>query len=491
LIIRSARVVLPDGVRPASLHISDGRIARVGAHDDHSAYDDRGAKALAERDAELLDVGDLVVSPGIVDTHVHVNEPGRTEWEGFDTATRAAAAGGVTTIIDMPLNSVPATTTVTALEAKRAAARGHVHVDVGFWGGVVPGNAAELDPLVDAGVRGFKCFLVPSGVPEFGAVDEADLRLALPILARLGVPLLVHAEDLRVIAECGLRNADSNPDSTPQSTPRSAIRDPQYATYLASRPPRAEVVAIRLMVRLASEFGVHVHIVHVACTEAVREIADAKAAQVPITAETCPHYLTFAAEDIPDGATELKCAPPIREARHRESLWDGLQRGALDMIATDHSPAPPAMKRPGDFMRAWGGIASLELSLSAVWSGVGRPFQGRQPGEPACIPSLSRDERLALQQEICAVARWMSERPAALAGLGARKGRIAAGVDADLVVWDPDAEWTVDPSRLQQRHKLTPYAGRRLRGVVHATYVRGERVWDGDRLARAGGGQLL
>jgi len=372
--VRSSRVVLPDGVRAASIHIADGRVTRVGAYDDRSAYDDGRAKASAERYAEPIDFQDLVVSPGLVDTHVHVNEPGRTDWEGFDTATRAAAAGGVTTIVDMPLNSVPATTTVAALEAKRAAARGRVHVDVGFWGGVVPGNAGELDALVDAGVRGFKCFLVPSGVPEFSAVAEADLRPALSALARRGVPLLVHAEAPQVIAECGMRNAESNP--------QSAIRNPQYASYLASRPPRAEVEAIRMMIRLSREFGAHVHIVHVACAEAVREIADAKAAQVPITAETCPHYLTFASEEIPDGATEFKCAPPIREARHRESLWKGLQGGGLDMIATDHSPAPPAMKCPGDFMRAWGGIASLELSLAAVWSRVGAPFQGSGVGPP-------------------------------------------------------------------------------------------------------------
>ncbi|PYR20409.1 MAG: allantoinase AllB [Acidobacteria bacterium] len=507
MIIRSARVVLPDGVRPASIHISGGRITRVGAYDDQSAYDDRsakaddrsakadesnarpddrGAKALAERYAELIDFGDLVVSPGLVDTHVHVNEPGRTDWEGFDTATRAAAAGGVTAIVDMPLNSVPATTTVAALEAKRAAARGRVHVDVGFWGGVVPDNAGELDALVEAGVRGFKCFLVPSGVPEFGAVDEADLRLALSVLARCDVPMLVHAEAPQVIAECGMRNADSNP----QSNPQSAIRNPQYAMYLASRPPRAEVEAIRMTIRLSRALGARVHIVHVACAEAVREIADAKAAEVPITAETCPHYLTFAAEDIPDRATELKCAPPIREARHRESLWDGLRRGALDMIATDHSPAPPAMKCPGDFVRAWGGIASLELSLAAVWTaGTSRELEVSTLKSQLSAPL--RVESSELRVDPCSLAFWMSERPAALAGLGARKGRIATGFDADLVVWDPEASFVVEPSSLQQRHKLTPYAGRRLHGRVQTTFVRGARVWDRNQLVCAHAGQLL
>jgi len=440
LIVRSNRVVLPDAVRAASIHIEDGKIARI------DTVSERSAMASAER--SVVDVGDLVVLPGLVDTHVHVNEPGRTEWEGFATATRAAAVGGITTIVDMPLNSVPATTDVAALEAKRAAARGQCAVDVAFWGGVVPGNAGDLDALVDAGVRGFKCFLVPSGVDEFPAVGEADLREALPILARRSVPLLVHAEAPRVIADYGLRTADSVAD---------------YARYLATRPPEAEVEAIEMMIDLAREFGVHVHIVHVACAEGVDAIARAKADGVRITAETCPHYLTFAAEEIPDRATEYKCAPPIREARHRDALWAGLRSGTLDLIATDHSPAPPSMKCPGDFMKAWGGISSLEMSLAAVSTG---------------------------NSQLSTISRWMASAPAKLAGLDGRKGKIAVGVDADLVVWDPDEEWTVDAAALQQRHKLTPYAGRTLRGRVRATYLRGARVWDGSSAA-APAGQLL
>jgi allantoinase len=440
VIIRSRRVVLPDGVRPATIHIQHGKIARIGA------YDEWSAKASAER----FDADDLVVSPGIVDTHVHVNEPGRTEWEGFDTATRAAAAGGVTTIVDMPLNSVPATTTVAALEAKRSAARGRCQVDVAFWGGVVPGNGADLDGLVDAGVRGFKCFLVPSGVDEFPAVGERDLRDAMPILARRCVPLLVHAEDPSLLRDAGARR----------------LQPSVYANYLVTRPPEAEVEAIRLIVRLAQEFGARVHIVHVASAEAADEVARAKAAGVAITAETCPHYLAFEAEQVPDGATEFKCAPPIREERHRQALWNALAAGTLDLVATDHSPAPPALKCPGDFMRAWGGIASLELSLAAVWSS----WTSRSP---------------------VTLSNWMSGAPARLAGLADRKGRVAPGYDADLVVWDPDAEWTVEPDRLQQRHKLTPYAGRRLRGRVQTTLVRGTPVWDAGRLVTAGCGQLL
>jgi allantoinase len=449
LVVRSNRVILPEGERAAALHIRDGVIERILAF---GSEDPTGAK--------VFNVPDLVVSPGLVDTHVHINEPGRSEWEGFDTATRAAAAGGVTTLVDMPLNSVPPTTTVSALRAKVEAARAQCHVDVAFWGGLVPGNTAELEPLIDEGVRGFKCFLVPSGVEEFPAVTEKDLRLALPILASRGVPLLVHAEMM----------ADANP--------QSVIRNPQYASYLASRPASMELDAIRLMIRLAEEFKTRVHVVHVSSAEGVEAIAGARTAWVPITAETCPHYLTFAAEEIPDGATQFKCAPPIREAVHRRALWDGLASGALDLIATDHSPAPPALKTPGDFARAWGGIASLELSLSATWTSLKAQLSAS---------SVERSE----VNPFADLARWMSAAPAALAGLGDRKGRLAEGLDADLVVWDPDAEFVVDAARLHQRHKLTPYAGRSLFGTVLTTFVRGERMWDRNRLVRAYGGRQL
>jgi allantoinase len=437
LVVRSQRVVLPEGERAAALYIDAGKIDRIV---EFGSDDPTGAK--------IFNVPDLVVSPGLVDTHVHINEPGRTDWEGFDTATRAAAAGGVTTVVDMPLNSIPATTTVAALQVKREAARAQCHVDVAFWGGVVPGNAGDLDALVDAGVRGFKCFLAPSGVDEFPAVNEDDLRQALPILARRNVPLLVHAED------------------------PSCLTDPAHPTcqsYLASRPPESELEAVRLMIRLAEEFKARVHIVHVSSAEAVEAIASAKADWVPITAETCPHYLTFAAGEIADGATQFKCAPPIRDAAHRAALWEGLAAGTLDLIASDHSPAPPALKS-GDFAHAWGGIASLELSLPVIWHRL------RAADNPAALSDL---------------ARWMSAAPASLAGLGERKGQIAEGFDADLVVWDPDAEFTVDPKRLQQRHKITPYAGRTLFGTVVTTFVRGERVWDKNRLTRAYGGRLL
>ena len=490
LVVRSNRIVLPEGERSAALHISGGVIERIV---EYASEDPTGAR--------VFNVPDLVISPGLVDTHVHINEPGRTEWEGFDTATRAAACGGVTTLVDMPLNSVPATTCVAGLHAKIAAARAQCHVDVGFWGGVVPGNAAELDPLIDAGVRGFKCFLVPSGVDEFPLVTEDDLRRALPILARRNMPLLVHAELAAV------------------SAPQPATRMPHYASYLASRPAGMELDAIRLLIRLAEEFRTRIHVVHVSSAEGAAAIAGAKAAWVPITAETCPHYLTFAADEIPDGATQFKCAPPIREASHRQALWERLASGALDLIATDHSPSPPALKTPGDFSTAWGGIASMELSLPAVWtayreavargvptsvtqtSASGAASDDRSSGHAAAgAPAMSGTKRglaapaLPAAAQTAArvdLARWMSSAPAALAGLGHRKGRIAEGLDADLVVWDPDLEFCVESSRLQQRHKLTPYAGRWLFGTVLTTFVRGERVWDKNRLTRAYGGQLL
>ena len=456
MVIRSTRVVLADGVRAASIHVENGVIARID--------DDRSNR-------DLFDAGDLVILPGLVDTHVHVNEPGRTEWEGFDTATRAAAAGGVTTIVDMPLNSVPATTTVAALDEKRSAARGRCHVNVAFWGGVVPGNASQLEPLVDAGVRGFKCFLVPSGVDEFQHVGEPELREAMPVLAGRGVPLLVHAE---------------SPETILPPT-RST-----YEAYLASRPPEAEVEAIRMIIRLAREFGTRTHIVHVACAEAVEEISRAKLDRVPITAETCPHYLMFASEEIAEGATEFKCAPPIRHSHHREALWSGLHSGALDLVATDHSPAPPALKCRGDFVRAWGGIASLEMSLAAVWTRSAESLALHHTEVALHDTAVALHDTAvarAFQASVCKITGWMCAAPSALAGLS-RKGRIAAGCDADLLVFDPDAEWIVDPARLQQRHKLTPYAGRRLRGAVRTTFLRGVRVWDDGRLVREGAGRL-
>jgi allantoinase len=441
LIIQGRRVVFPTGERPAAIHIDDGIIVEVREYGDVSGATD------------VVDAGSSVVLPGLVDSHVHVNEPGRTDWEGFDTATRAAAAGGVTTIVDMPLNSIPVTTDVAALNAKREAARRHCHVDVGFWGGIVPGNSHQIEPLIAAGVRGFKCFMTPSGVDEFASVSSADLDRALPFLARSQArrPLLVHAEDPSRLRP-------------PQGDPRS------YSTFLATRPADAEVAAIRTIAALAGAHHVAAHIVHVSSGDGVRAVAEAQASGVDLTAETCPHYLTFAAEAIPDGATAFKCAPPIRSPQHRDDLWRALGKGICTVVASDHSPAPQTMKHidSGDFIAAWGGIASLELTLRAVWTEAAR-----------------RGFTLA------GLAGWMSEGPARLCGLAARKGSIRPGNDADLVLFDPDTESTVDGAILQQRHKLTPYAGTVLRGAVRATYLRGIRIWDEGRLAHADKGCLL
>jgi allantoinase len=374
--------------------------------------------------------------PGVIDTHVHVNEPGRTEWEGFESITKAAAAGGVTTILDMPLNSVPATTTVKALNAKREAARGKSHVNVEFIGGVVPGNADEIVPLAKAGVRAFKCFLTPSGVPEFENVTEQDLREAFPFLEQTGLPLMVHAEDPSCLV-----------------THRGASS--RYSDYLASRPVEAEHRAIEMVVRLMEEVQTRAHIVHLSSASSLEIIRDAKRQGLPLTVETCPHYLTFAAEEIPDGATEYKCAPPIRSRAERDALWDGLIAGDIDLVASDHSPCPPAMKQSnGDFFGCWGGIASIQLILSAVWTGA------RERGiEPESI------------------ADWMCVATSRLAKLDRMKGQIAEGFDADIAIWNPDASFVVDPASLFHRHPLTPYAGRELYGVIESTFVAGEKIW--------------
>ena len=435
--ISSQRVVLPDGVRPATIHIDGGRIAAIERYTPGAA----------------IDAGNAVIMPGLVDTHVHINEPGRTEWEGFVTATRAAAAGGVTTLIDMPLNSIPPTTTVAALDAKRRAAKGRCHVDVGFWGGVVPGNARDLEPLARAGVFGFKCFLSPPGVEEFGHVSEHDLRLAVPITGSLRVPLLAHAEWPALLR-----------DPRPEDDRRL------YETWLRTRPPAAEHAAIDLLMDLAGHARAKLHIVHLASADALPAINRSRAMGLGITVETCPHYLSFCAEDIAAGATALKCAPPIRERDHRERLWKALRDGEIDLVATDHSPAPPALKHldDGDFIAAWGGIASLQLALPVMWTAA------KQRG--------IRFERLA---------HWMCEGPAKLAGLSDRKGAIARGHDADLVIVDPDREFTVDASRLYHRHAVTPYDGARLHGVVQNTMLRGEIVYDDGAIAGAPAGRLL
>ncbi|HEY2882477.1 MAG TPA: amidohydrolase family protein [Pirellulales bacterium] len=469
--LASRRVVLPDGVRPATVVVENGRIVEVREGVNQGAANLGGIP--------IEDVGNLVIAPGVVDAHVHINEPGHTEWEGFETATRAAAAGGVTTLVDMPLNSVPVTTTVAALEAKRKAAAGKCRVDVGFYGGVVPDNVAEVELLLKAGVLGMKAFLCHSGLDEFPNAQLADLQAAATILKKYDRPLLVHAELL----------------NSPVPQPKIANR---YADYLATRPPQWETDAIQMLIELCRTTGCRVHIVHLANSDALQLIKAAKDSSLPLTVETCPHYLHFAADatesiddgseslevvelvmelesefdfsipdlaaehfqltgkGIPDGDTRFKCAPPIRERRHQERLWFALQMGLIDTIGSDHSPCPPEMKHleSGNFMAAWGGIASLQLTLPIVWTGA-----------------RSRDIKLHK------VFQWLATNPAQLVGLQNRKGRIVAGFDADLILFDPEANWTVSGQQLHHRHKLTPYDGEELFGQVQRTYLRGEIVF--------------
>ena len=439
--LRSGRVLTGAGCNPGAILIRDGRIDAVTApHEVPAGY-------------AVEDFDPLVLMPGIVDSHVHVNEPGRTEWEGFATATAAAAAGGITTIVDMPLNSIPVTTTLAALAEKRAAAAGRCHVDTAFWGGVVPGNASELAAMIDAGACGFKAFLVHSGIDDFPCSAEADLRQALAVLGPRGIPLLAHAEE-----DLG--------------APHAATSSPAaYATFLASRPKAWENAAIARLIGLAEEFRAPVHVVHLSSDEALAPLQAARARSVPISVETCPHYLTFDAEGIADGATEFKCAPPIRERANRERLWAALADGTIDMVVSDHSPCVPALKarEAGDFMQAWGGIASLQFALSATWTGA----EARGLG----FPDLSR---------------LMAAAPARLAGLDHRKGRLAAGLDADVVAFDPDGSVVVAQDMIRHRHALTPYLGRTLRGRVVATFVRGTRVFGEGALADvAPRGELL
>jgi allantoinase len=447
LVVRSRRTVLPDGVRPASVHVRGGVIERVDGFDD------------VPPGVPLEDAGDRVLLPGLVDTHVHVNEPGRTEWEGFETATRAAAAGGVTTIVDMPLNASPPTTTREAFEAKAAATEGKLFVDVALTGGVVPGNTRQLRELSEAGCVAFKCFLAHSGVDDFPHVDEDTLRAAMPVLTDVGAPLLVHAE-LSGPIDAALRHQGNLSDA-------ELVR---YVHWLESRPREAENAAVDLVVRLSRATGARVHVVHLSSADAVDLLRVARDDGARVSAETCPHYLTFASEEIPDGATEYKCAPPIRERHNRERLWQALRDGVVSQVVTDHSPSPASLKcsGSGDFMRAWGGIASLELGLRATWT-------------------EARTRGVTLSQ----LADWMSATTARLVGLDGRKGSIAAGKDADLVVWDPDGEHEVDVGTMHQRHKLTPYARRSLRGTVHATYLRGRRVYASGAHEGAPAGRLL
>jgi allantoinase len=438
-ILKSTAVVTPAGQRPALLVLQAGRIADVLPYE----------AAVA---GPVLDLGDAAILPGVIDPHVHLNEPGRTDWEGFDTGTRAALAGGLTTLVDMPLNSAPVTTSVANLRLKQAATQGQLHTNVGFWGGIVPGNAVEVGPLIAAGVLGFKAFLTHSGIDDFPNATEADLRRVMPLLASHGLPLLVHCE-----------LAEDN-DKWKKGNTRS------YQNYLASRPKSWEDKAINLMIRLCAEYRCPVHIVHLSSADSLPAIAEAKALGLPLTVETGQHYLFFNAEDIPDGQTQYKCAPPIREQANNEQLWQALQSGLIDFVATDHSPAPPGLKQlaSGDFATAWGGIASLQLALPVLWTAA-RP-------RGASLPDL---------------ARWLSQHPARLIGHSQRKGQLAKGYDADLLVLAADATFTVTEQLLYHRHKVSPYLGRELAGVVTHTFLAGEEVFRHPDFLHLNRGQLL
>jgi allantoinase len=437
------RVITPKEIRPAAILVEGERIQAIVSLDQVPTY---GYK--------IHDFGDAAILPGLVDSHVHINEPGRTDWEGFETATRAAAAGGYTMLVDMPLNCLPATTTVAALEAKRAAAQGKCRIDWAAWGGVVHDNQSDIEALAASGVRGFKCFLVNPGVDGFTMVAEQQLRSALPHVARSGLPLLVHAElpgpiDLATDA---LASADWN----------------CYSTYLQSRPDEAELAAIRLMLSLCREYGFRLHIVHLSSSQALPELRAARDEGLGVSVETCPHYLHMCAETIANGATLSKCAPPIRNRENCERLWQGLREGTIDLVVTDHSPCPPALKRlaESNFRTAWGGIASLSVALPLMWT------------------EASRRGFTVLD-----LARWMASAPARLAGCDTRKGRIAAGYDADFVVFDPDREFTVTEDRLHYRHPVSPYMGETLRGVVKGTYQRGSPVFSEGKFPGKPGGR--
>jgi allantoinase len=425
LVVRARRAVVEGAERPVAVAVADGRIAALTSYDDPPE---------AARTVTLDD--DEVLLPGLVDSHVHVNEPGRTEWEGFDSATRAAAAGGVTTIVDMPLNSVPPTVTVDALRTKQAAARDRVHVDVGFWGGAVPDHLGDLAALHEAGVFGFKCFLLDSGVAEFPHLSAAGLEDAMTETARLGTLLLVHAEDGRLVGDPGGGSA--------------------YDGFLASRPPASEDSAIHLVIDTARRTGARAHVVHLASASALPELHAARADGVDVSVETCPHYLTLAAEDVPDGATEFKCCPPIRGTSNQDLLWRGLAAGDIDFVVTDHSPSTADLK-VADFARAWGGISSLQIGLAAVWT-------------------AARSRGVALTD----VVRWMATAPADRVGLS-HKGRIAVGADADLAVLAPDESFVVDVARLHHKNQVSAYAGRTLQGVVRRTFLAGREVDDEPR----------
>ena len=459
--IISNRVITPEGVKKAAILIKDGKIADI-------------VNDLPEGNYPVTDVGDNVVMPGIVDPHVHINEPGRTDWEGFDTATKAAIAGGITTLVEMPLNASPVTTSAKAFDEKINACYNKpgistkLHCNCGFWGGVIPGNEKEIEPLIEKGVLGFKAFLTHSGIDEFPNVTEEDLRKVMPVIANFGLPLLVHCELSEGVEsrESGVRSRESGPDP---SMPQDYRVGRSYRKYLASRPKKWEDDAISLMIRLCEEFNCRTHIVHLSSADSLEQIAKAKQKKLPLTVETAQHYLFFCAEEIQDGQTAFKCAPPIREHANKERLWQALKEGIIDFVATDHSPAPPDLKEinSGDFMKAWGGISSIQFALPVLWTSA--------MGHDGSLNDM---------------AKWLCEKPALLPQL-MTKGKIAKGFDADFVVWNPDKSVIITDDMIHHKHKLTPYLNQQLYGVVEQTWLNGKIVFAGGKFLHLNKGQIL
>lgn len=437
-VILSNRTITPDGIKKAVVLIKDGRITDV-------------VSELPEGDFPVTDVGEHVLMPGIIDPHVHINEPGRTDWEGFDTATKAAIAGGITTLVEMPLNASPVTTTAKAFEEKIKATEGKLHTNCGFWGGVIPENQKDIEPLIERGVLGFKAFLTDSGIDEFPNVTEEDLRKVMPIIAKYSLPLLVH---------CELSN---------EQQPVTSNQQRLYSNYLASRPKKWEDDAIALMIQLCEEYNCRTHIVHLSSADSIEQIVRAKQKGLPLTVETCQHYLYFCAEEIKDGRTEFKCAPPIREKANNKKLWRALKDGIIDFVATDHSPAPPEMKEliSGDFMKAWGGISSIQFALPVLWTAAKKH-----------------------DCDLNDIAKWLCEKPALLPQLKT-KGKIAKGYDADFVVWNPERSFTVTKDMIHHKHKITPYLNEELFGTVEQTWLHGEKVFDGGKFLHLNKGSVL
>jgi len=444
--IKSKNILTPKGIIDGIILISDGKI--VDVNDSLSFGEGRGEVFPIE------DAGESIVMPGIIDPHVHINEPGRTEWEGFDTATKAAAAGGITTMIEMPLNSSPVTTTKNNFQIKLKAAKSKLHVNCGFWGGVIPGNLNDLQELLENGVFGLKAFLTHSGIDDFPNTNAEHLSKALKILKKYNKPLLVHCE-LDAVHD-DLKLSDQNPKS--------------YSAYLKSRPKSWEDNAIKLMINLCRDTGVHVHIVHLSSANSIEQIRKAKQEGLPLTVETAQHYLFFNAEEIPDGATQYKCAPPIREKENNQCIWNALMDGTIDFIATDHSPSPPSMKEmePGNFKKAWGGIAGLQFSLPVVWTKM-------------------QEKNIPVEKML----KWLCENPAKFIGLESSKGKIEKGFDSDLVIWNPEREFVVEEKMIQHRHKITPYLDKELSGVVEQTYVGGVKVYDNGSFINLNKGKIL